>query len=82
MTKTILGALTMALALPLAAAAAEIHGTVSEDGKPVGKGVGLKLDCDGNVELPITNRLAISQLWPNLLTTDVFGSLPMRVPPS
>jgi hypothetical protein len=46
MTKTILGALALTLALPLAAAAAEIHGTVSEDGKPVPK-VGLKLDCGG-----------------------------------
>jgi hypothetical protein len=30
------------------AAAAEIHGTVSDGGKPVPKGVALKLDCGGS----------------------------------
>jgi hypothetical protein len=64
MTKTILAALGMALALPLAAAAAEIHGTVSEDGKPVAKGVGLKLDCGG------TTASA---------TTDEFGGYSLKV---
>ena len=34
-------------ALPLALSAAEIHGTVSEGGKPLGEGVALKLDCGG-----------------------------------
>ena len=41
-------AATIALfALPLALSAAEIHGTVSEGGKPVAPGVSLKLDCGG-----------------------------------
>ena len=44
--------------------------------------VGLKPLMLGKVELPITNRFGTSQLWPYLLTTEVFGSLPMRVPPS
>jgi hypothetical protein len=35
------------LVLPLALSAAEIHGTVSEAGKPVAAGVALKLDCGG-----------------------------------
>ena len=35
----------LALALSGAAGAAEIHGTVSESGKPLGKGVTLKLEC-------------------------------------
>jgi hypothetical protein len=55
MTKTILGALALTLALPLAAAAAEIHGTVSEDGKPVPKGAGLKLDCGGTTASAATD---------------------------
>jgi len=44
-------ALAIALALPviLAAAAAEIHGTVSDNGRPVAKGVALKLDCGGTI---------------------------------
>jgi hypothetical protein len=33
------------LAVALGASAAEIHGTVSENGKPVGQGVALKLEC-------------------------------------
>lgn len=35
------------LALARAAGAAEIHGTVSEDGKTLPQGVSLKLDCGG-----------------------------------
>jgi hypothetical protein len=40
-------AFAIALVLPITviAAAAEIHGTVSDNGRPVGKGVVLKLDC-------------------------------------
>lgn len=38
---------TLSLALCAAAGAAEIHGTVSESGKPLGKGVALKLECAG-----------------------------------
>lgn len=56
MTKTILAAFAIALALPLAATAAEIHGTVSEDGKPVAKGVGLKLDCGGTTASASTDE--------------------------
>ena len=33
--------------IAVAASAAEIHGTVSEGGKPLPKGVALKLDCAG-----------------------------------
>src|SRR5215472_12032207 len=36
----------------------------------------------GKVDEPITNRFGMSQLWPYRLTTEVFGSEPMRVPPS
>ena len=46
------------------AAAAEIHGTVSDGGKPVPKGVGLKLDCGG------TSAQA---------STDEFGSYSLKV---
>jgi hypothetical protein len=35
------------LTLASAAAAAEIHGTVSENGKPLPEGTALKLDCGG-----------------------------------
>jgi len=40
--------LAFLLAGASAAAAAEIHGTVSDGGKPVPKGVVLKLDCGGS----------------------------------
>lgn len=43
--------------------AAEIHGTISEGGKPVPKGVALKLDCGG----------ATAQT-----TTDEFGSYSLK----
>ncbi|MGE5276118.1 MAG: carboxypeptidase-like regulatory domain-containing protein [Acidobacteriota bacterium] len=46
MRKAILGGLC-ALALASAAPAAEIHGTVSENGKPLPRGVSLRLDCGG-----------------------------------
>jgi hypothetical protein len=42
-----LAAVAALLALPLTLRAAEIHGTVSEGGKPVAQGVALKLDCGG-----------------------------------
>lgn len=37
----------LGLALAAGASAAEIRGTVSEGGKPLGKGVAMKLDCGG-----------------------------------
>lgn len=52
------------LALAAAAGAAEIHGTVSEDGKPLPQGVPLKLDC--------SSTTASSQ-------TDQFGSYSLKV---
>ena len=42
-----LAAAAALLALPLTLTAAEIHGTVSEGGKPLAQGVALKLDCGG-----------------------------------
>ncbi len=47
-----------------AAAAAEIHGTVSDGGKPVPKGVALQLDCGG------TTAQA---------STDAFGSYTLKI---
>jgi len=52
------------LALAGAAGAAEIHGTVSEDGKTLPQGVTLKLDCSG------TSASA---------QTDQFGSYSLKV---
>lgn len=52
------------LALPLALSAAEIHGTVSEGGKPLGQGVALKLECGG------TSASA---------TTDQFGGYSLKI---
>lgn len=40
-----LAAVAALVAFPAVLAAAEIHGTVSEGGKPVAAGVALKLDC-------------------------------------
>ena len=40
-----LAAAAALLAVPMALSAAEIHGTVSEGGKPLASGVALKLDC-------------------------------------
>lgn len=59
-----LGVLALVLAGASAASAAEIHGTVSDGGKPVTKGVALKLDCGG----------ASAQA-----TTDDFGSYSLKV---
>jgi len=44
------------LALPLALSAAEIHGTVSEGGKPLAPGVPLKLDCGGTTASASTDQ--------------------------
>jgi len=52
------------LVLSGAASAAEIHGTVSEDGKPLPQGVPLKLDCSGTT--------ASAQ-------TDQFGSYSLKI---
>ena len=52
------------LTLASAAAAAEIHGTVSENGKPLPQGVALKLEC------PSASASA---------TTDQFGSYSLKV---
>ncbi len=48
----------------LGVGAAEIHGTVSEGGKPLPEGVGLKLDCGG------TSATA---------QTDKFGSYSLKI---
>jgi hypothetical protein len=44
------------LALPLALSAAEIHGTVSEGGKPLAAGVALKIDCGGTTATASTDQ--------------------------
>jgi hypothetical protein len=49
-----LGVLGFALAIP--ASAAEIHGTVSEEGKPLPQGVALKLDCGGTTASASTDQ--------------------------
>lgn len=60
-----LAAAAALLALPVALSAAEIHGTVSEGGKPVAQGVVLKLDCGGT-----TAQSA----------TDEFGGYSLKIP--
>jgi hypothetical protein len=45
--RKLIGLGVLGFAFAAAASAAEIHGTVSEDGKPLAKGVALKLDCGG-----------------------------------
>lgn len=50
----VLGVLGVALAA--GASAAEIHGTVSEGGKPLPKGVALKLDCGGTAVSAATDE--------------------------
>jgi hypothetical protein len=44
------------LAAALGVGAAEIHGTVSEGGKPLSEGVALKLDCGGASATAQTDR--------------------------
>jgi len=51
-----LAAALVLFALPLALSAAEIHGTVSEGGKPVAQGVSLKLDCGGTTASASTDQ--------------------------
>ena len=46
----------LGLALAAGLSAAEIHGTVSEDGKPIAKGVALKLDCGGTTATASTDE--------------------------
>src|ERR1700730_5667042 len=45
--KRILSLVTLCLTVASTAAAAEIHGTVSENGKPLPQGVAVKLECAG-----------------------------------
>jgi len=47
--------LALVLSGATAAGAAEIHGTISEGGKPVPKGVALKLDCGGTMAQAATD---------------------------
>jgi hypothetical protein len=54
--KKILGIGLCTVALPALAAAAEIHGTLSENGKPVEAGVALKLDCGGASATAATDK--------------------------
>src|ERR1700730_13958591 len=51
------------LLLASAASAAEIHGTISENGKPLPAGVSLKLDCGGG---------------PPAAATDSYGSYSLK----
>lgn len=51
-----LAAAAALLVLPLALSAAEIHGTVSEGGKPLAQGVALKLDCGGTTASAATDQ--------------------------
>ncbi|HTR02467.1 MAG TPA: hypothetical protein VMN82_04660 [Thermoanaerobaculia bacterium] len=60
--RLVLGALVLAAAAP--AFGAEIHGTVSENGKPLPEGVALALDCAGGS---------------GKTTTDNFGSYSLKV---
>lgn len=55
--------LTLALSAASLLGAAEIHGTVSENGKPVPAGTSLKLDCGGS---------SVSA------TTDAYGSYSLK----
>jgi hypothetical protein len=50
------GLAILGLALAAGLSAAEIHGTVSEDGKPIAKGVALKLDCGGTTATASTDE--------------------------
>ncbi len=62
--RTLLLVGVISLVLAAEAGAAEIHGTVSENGKPLPQGVSLKLDCGGTS--------ASTQ-------TDQFGSYSLKV---
>jgi hypothetical protein len=54
--RKLLGLGVLGFALAAAAPAAEIHGTVSEDGKPLPKGVAMKLDCGGTTASASTDE--------------------------
>jgi hypothetical protein len=51
-----LGPGLLGFALAASVSAAEIHGTVSENGKPLGKGVAIKLDCGGTTASASTDE--------------------------
>ena len=74
-----LAAAAALLALPLTLTAAELHGTVSEGGKPVPQGVALKLDCGGTSATASTDQfggysLKIAASGQCKLTVDYKGS--------
>jgi hypothetical protein len=50
------GLVVLGLALAAGLSAAEIHGTVSENGKPIARGVALKLDCAGTTATASTDE--------------------------
>jgi hypothetical protein len=50
------GLAILGLALAAGLSAAEIHGTVSENGKSIAKGVALKLDCGGTTATASTDE--------------------------
>lgn len=56
MRRILIAAFVAAVGMPVAAVAAEIHGTVSESGKAVAKGVALKLDCGGTTAQASTDE--------------------------
>ncbi len=51
-----MGLAVLGLAVAAGLSAAEIHGTVSENDKPVAKGVALKLDCGGTTAAASTDE--------------------------
>lgn len=54
--RKLISSVVLGLSLAASAAAAEIHGTVSEGGKPLSKGVALKLDCGGTTATASTDE--------------------------
>ncbi|HEY3202140.1 MAG TPA: hypothetical protein VGL03_00635 [Thermoanaerobaculia bacterium] len=69
------------LALATAVTAAEIHGTVSENGKPLPQGVSLKLDCGGASASGSTDQfgsysLKVASTGECTLSLDYKGSSP------
>jgi hypothetical protein len=55
MRKTVSAGL-LGLALAALVSAAEIHGTISENGKPLPQGVAIKLDCAGTTASATTDQ--------------------------
>jgi len=51
-----MGLAGLGLVFAASLSAAEIHGTVSENGKPIAKGVALKLDCAGTTATASTDE--------------------------